>query len=812
MTAKHPILQTVSLIAAGVALAACGGGGGGGGSSTPGGGGQSGGSANSAPRFTGPTSFTFNENEAVSFTLSVADSDGDTITITDDTSGDGSLFILNAASGQVTANTESGAFNFENPLDVNGDNIYEQNITLSDGQASVTQTIRVTIQNVIEPPSYNGLTDFQFDENSITGVAIAVTDPDSRSLDISLSGLDAEDFTTENRNLLFNELPDFEAPNDSNADNVYEVTLSISNNEATIEEPITITINDVNEPPTCTQDANITFAENTTGEIFTFVGTDPEGDPHDFGSDIVVSASTLFQNAFSFNSDTGVVSLDVPIDFEAVTDKTGTISTTFGGSPCNVDFELTDVIGDVTSGVRVIGDFAAANSVGDIDGDGFTELWLAENGPAPAGYVVYGQALNGLMPAGDLALSAATPVADGVKLLANSIAGADEDEQILSAREVGDIDGDGFAELLLGVESTRIPTSRPIAYLVWGNTLVENSTGSLNLDDMTENEGLILSRANISETEIGFTAGDLDGDSLDDIVVGIPAGFDDPSNQGVFVVFGSYLKDVKSTGGFDINSMERSEVLQLSFDTFSFENLGANLTTISDIDGDGTDELMAAYDIGVASILGKDILMAKNGTDPAFIVTEEIQSFRQLAEFNRVPFDVEGDGIDDLLFSSVAAEIAVVEPGSTLDGGRTRSGETVDTTEFGVSTISLSGLGDLNGDGQDEFAIGASRQNEPVNTVNIINGADFVATPVFAGFDMDAISPGQGLIIEGISPILELSGEIVRADDYDQDGLNELTIISPGTNQAFILRGSDLNSGLNSGSIRIDLNPLFNAE
>lgn len=131
------------------ALTACGGGGGGGG-------GVGGGSGNSPPRFTSPTSFEFYENGAISFLLTANDPDGDVITIRDDTSGDGALFMVTItdSGGIVTLAPPRMFLDFENPEDVNRDNVYEQRITLSDGKASTTTTIRITILNVDEPPVF----------------------------------------------------------------------------------------------------------------------------------------------------------------------------------------------------------------------------------------------------------------------------------------------------------------------------------------------------------------------------------------------------------------------------------------------------------------------------------------------------------------------------------------------------------------------------------------------------------------------------------------------------------------------------------
>jgi hypothetical protein len=85
--------------------------------------------------------------------------------------------VLDTSNGRVTANTANGAFNFEDPLDANGDNVYEQQIELSDGTNTVTETITVTITDVDEPPEFAQLPEFQLNENQ-TGVIVTFTGVD----------------------------------------------------------------------------------------------------------------------------------------------------------------------------------------------------------------------------------------------------------------------------------------------------------------------------------------------------------------------------------------------------------------------------------------------------------------------------------------------------------------------------------------------------------------------------------------------------------------------------------------------------------
>ncbi|WP_265528675.1 hypothetical protein [Sphingomicrobium marinum] len=124
--------------AAALAVMSCGGGSGG---SSGGGGG--GGSSNSPPTFSPPATVDFVEQaEEDILTLSASDPDGDNVTFTVAAGKDGEFFTI-----EGTALYFNQALSFETPRDANGDNVYEVDIVASDGTASVTRTIAVTITN-----------------------------------------------------------------------------------------------------------------------------------------------------------------------------------------------------------------------------------------------------------------------------------------------------------------------------------------------------------------------------------------------------------------------------------------------------------------------------------------------------------------------------------------------------------------------------------------------------------------------------------------------------------------------------------------
>jgi glucose/arabinose dehydrogenase len=136
-------LANIRFIALGLtlAVAACGGGGG-----SSGGGGGGGGSTNTAPTFTSAATATIPENfDGPFYTAMATDAQGDVVAFSIGAGGDGGLFQL--LNGNELAFRTSP--DFERPADGNGDNVYELTLAASDGRASTTLALRVTITDVV---------------------------------------------------------------------------------------------------------------------------------------------------------------------------------------------------------------------------------------------------------------------------------------------------------------------------------------------------------------------------------------------------------------------------------------------------------------------------------------------------------------------------------------------------------------------------------------------------------------------------------------------------------------------------------------
>ena len=211
--------------------------------------------------------------------------DGDTLTYS--LSGaDAGPFTIDSGRGQIRVGTGT-------TLDHEATkNSYTVTVSVHDGKgddgspsAAVDDTITVTITVTDEndPPKVTGTSSVSYAEDRTDAVATyTANDPDNdQTITWSLSGDDAGDFSISNTGeLTFQASPDHEAPADTGANNIYEVTVQASDGTHTDSLPVTVTVTNVNEPPVFAKETDTrTIAENTEagqdiGDAFTATDDD----------------------------------------------------------------------------------------------------------------------------------------------------------------------------------------------------------------------------------------------------------------------------------------------------------------------------------------------------------------------------------------------------------------------------------------------------------------------------------------------------------------------------------------------------------
>jgi hypothetical protein len=236
---------------------------------------------------------------------------------------------------------------------------------------------------------------------------------------------------------------------------------------------------------------------------------------------------------------------------------------------------------------------AAVHHIGDMNGDGFDDVLVGayrSGGPASfasdAGkkFVFFGMADWSATPPVELATlngSNGFTIQGGYRFVAVSSA--------------GDVNGDGFDDLLLGTPYGRgagdssFPAGE--SYVVFGKA-DWTSTPTIDLGKLNGSNGFTLfgvGRLDDSGRAVS-AAGDVNGDGFDDLLVGAWLAEDALVNQGEsYVVFGrsdwSPTLNLASLNGFNGFTLVGADAYDLS---------GNPVSAAGDVNGDGFDDLLIA--------------------------------------------------------------------------------------------------------------------------------------------------------------------------------------------------------------------------
>ncbi|MBK8455218.1 MAG: cadherin repeat domain-containing protein [Thiofilum sp.] len=270
------------------------------------------------------------ENQTAVTTVTATDANGDTLSYSITGGNDASKFNINASTGVLTF---ISAPNYEVPTDVGANNVYNVQVTVSDGNGGTdVQSIAVTVtdvnENVAPVITSNGggsSASLSVAENQTAVTTVTATDANGDTLSYSITGgNDASKFNINASTgvLTFISAPNYEVPTDVGANNVYNVQVTVSDgNGGTDVQSIAVTVTDVNEnvAPVITSNgggssASLSVAENQTA-VTTVTATDANGDTLSYSITGGNDASK-----FNINASTGVLTFISAPNYEVPTD------------------------------------------------------------------------------------------------------------------------------------------------------------------------------------------------------------------------------------------------------------------------------------------------------------------------------------------------------------------------------------------------------------------------------------------------------------------------------------------------------------
>jgi VCBS repeat-containing protein len=454
-------------------------------------------------------------------------------------------------------------------------------------------------------------------------------------------------------------------------------------------------------------------------------------------------------------SDAGDINGDGIDDLIIGTPRDNTAYVIFG-SASGFDASLDVSTLDGSNGFVVVGTGQTGFSVsgaGDINGDGIDDFVIGapfedSNGQRAAGatYVVFGSS-TGFNPLLDLS------TLDGTNGFAiNGIYGStngNSDRSGWSVSSAGDVNGDGIDDLIIG--SPFVGSSYDLSiggetYIVFGST--SGFDASLDLSTLDGTNGFAIrgipSVLGLGTDRSGWSvssAGDINADGIDDLIIGAPGGDQGAVNEvgEAYVVFGSAtgfdasfdLSTLDGTNGFTITGDPNAGLTGVGFN-FG-QAFGTSVSDAGDINGDGIDDLIIGAP-NANNYVGSSYIVF--GSSAPFAATLDVASLDGsngfvINGFDQRDFsglsvsgagDINGDGIDDLIVGSYGADpnglyyagSSYVVFGSTAGFDASFDLESLDGTngfaihgveEYDVTGLSVSGAGDVNGDGIDDLAV-----------------------------------------------------------------------------------------------------------
>ena len=211
-----------------------------------------------APVFTSSASFSSDENQTSIATVTASDAD------------DSSLSF--SVSGSELLITDSGALSFASAPDYETKSSYTATITVSDGVASVTQNITVSINNLNDnAPVFTSSASFSAAENQTAIGTVTATDADGNSMSFSISG--SELSISAAGQLSFIAAPDYETKT------TYTATATVSDGNLSATQTITINVSNANDnAPVIADFAANTEVSNGQTSVLTVTVTDADGD------------------------------------------------------------------------------------------------------------------------------------------------------------------------------------------------------------------------------------------------------------------------------------------------------------------------------------------------------------------------------------------------------------------------------------------------------------------------------------------------------------------------------------------------------
>ncbi len=365
------------------------------------------------------------------------------------------------------------------------------------------------------------------------------------------------------------------------------------------------------------------------------------------------------------------------------------------------------------------------------------------------------------------------------------ILGLNGGDQLGTAVQVVDLNGDGFADLVVSAFGTGGYTGTTYVILGDANGLPD----AVNLAALNGTNGYVFTGRAGTAMGQGLATGDLNGDGRPDLIVGGTS-----SGGQVSVVFGSSTAGPASLSVAGLNGANGANLR-------SYSGAGYSVHAMGDINGDGIDDLAIGSTGGsgaVYVVFGKasgwtasNDLRTLNGTDGLRIDGLANGTIGHALS----SIDLNQDGFDDLVIGGRLEDVGGADSGAVRVIFGKASGWSASQSVAALDGVVMSAagtgllignhvsnLGDVNGDGLDDLGIVSSG----TTTAYVVYGK---TAPWAGSLDLAALNGADGFKLAAPTGARSISS----VGDVNNDGYLDLMVSSSpafdGRGGAYVLYG-----------------------
>ena len=428
--------------------------------------------------------------------------------------------------------------------------------------------------------------------------------------------------------------------------------------------------------------------------------------------------------------------------------------------PVTID-PLSTTAGWTASGTQIEDHFGfSAATAGDINGDGYSDVVIGapefDNSHTAGGrvYVYYGSA---------------TGLNTNPNWTKDELSGINQLERFgYSVSTAGDVNGDGYSDLIVGASSF----TSSVSFFGAGKAFVYH--GSASGLSSSANWSATYNDANCEFGHSVSTAGDINGDGYSDVIVGAPYTGGVIYDPGSAFVFNGSASGLNSGASWQYNNI------------YSYGHLGSSVSTAGDVNGDGFSDIIIGTPNEPNGVSNAGKVTIFNGSASGLPSTPSRtilggQDGQEMGNCVSTAGDVNGDGYSDVIVGSwlfsngeVSEGRVHVFIGSASGIGTSANWAAESNQGNAILGTFVSTAGDINGDGYGDILVGSPQySNGQYN-----EGKVFAWFGSSAGLGANGTPANADWSFESNLDTNYLGSCVATAGDVNGDGYSDVLVSS----------------------------------